>query len=296
VIEIGCGDGHFVRALSEAHRGRGRFVGFDPNTAPESGVGVEFHARLFEPLSDMVAYKPDLVVIRHVLEHLAEPADLLDNLAWGAAQIDKPCRLCAEAPCIDRVFDADRLTDFYFEHASHFTTQSFAKLMQRAGEVERLDHGYDGEVVSAIVRLSVPHTYQERAKASARFAAQAPNSRANVAAQLDLLAASNKRVVIWGGTGKAAAFIHQFGADAERFPLVVDSDRDKVGSFVPGSGQQIVFRDVLKDMPVDVIIIPTQWRARDIVAEMKREGITARRILVEHNGALVDFQGDTGRE
>jgi hypothetical protein len=292
VIEIGCGDGHFVRALSEAHDGRGRFVGFDPNTAPESGVGVEFYARLFEPLTDMVVHKPDLVIIRHVLEHLAEPAALLDNLAWGAAQLDKPCKLCAEAPCIDRVFAAGRLTDFYFEHASHFTTQSFARLMQRAGELERLDHGYDGEVVSAIVRLSVPPGHRERAKASARFAAQAPASRARVTAQLDLLAASNKRVAIWGGTGKAAAFIHQFGADAKRFPLVVDSDRDKVGSFVPGSGQQIVFRDVLKAMPVDVVIIPTQWRARDIVAEMQREGITAGRILVEHKGSLVDFYGD----
>jgi hypothetical protein len=55
---------------------------------------------------------------------------------WGAAQLDKACRLCSEAPCIDRVFDAHRLTDFYFEHASHFTTQSFAKAMQTAGEVE----------------------------------------------------------------------------------------------------------------------------------------------------------------
>ena len=289
VVEIGCGDGHFVRALSEVRGGKGRFLGFDPNASPETGLGVEFYPRLFEPLTDMIAYKPDAVVIRHVLEHLTEPADLLDNLAWGATLLDKPCWLCTEAPCIDRVFETDRLTDFYYEHASHFTTQSFRKMMERAGVVEKLDHGYDGEVVSAIVRLSVPQVYQERARATARFAVRALQNRASVAAQLDLLVADGKRVVIWGGTGKAAAFIHQFGTDAKRFPLVVDSDRDKVGSFVPGTGQEIVFRDVLKDIAVDVVIIPTQWRARDIVAEMVREGIRAQRILVEHMGTLVDF-------
>src|SRR5262249_31156896 len=252
VIEIGCGDGAFIRALSETRDGKGRFVGFDPNASPETGLGVEFYARLFEPLSDIPTYRPDCVIIRHVLEHLAEPAALLDNLAWGSLLLDKPCYLYAEAPCIDKVFDAYRLSDFYFEHASHFTTRSFGTLLERAGEVQRLRNGYDGEVVSVLVRLSVPPQQRQQAEASTAFAARVPDSRAGIAGQLDALAASGKRVAIWGGTGKAAAFIHQYGADAARFPLVVDSDADKVGSFVPGSGQQIVFRDALKNLAVDV--------------------------------------------
>jgi hypothetical protein len=292
IIEIGCGDGHFIRAMADALGGNGRFVGFDPNASPETGRGVEFYARLFEPLLDMPTYRPDCVVIRHVLEHLTEPAALLDNLAWGAVLLDKPCYLYAEAPCIDKVFDSYRLSDFYFEHASHFTTQSFSTFMKRAGEVASLRHGYDGEVVSALVSLSVPQRWRQQAMTTAAFAARAPESRARIARQLDELAASGKRVAIWGGTGKAAAFIHQFGADATRFPLVVDSDLDKVGSFVPGSGQQIVFRDALKTLAVDVVIIPMQWRARDIVAEMGREGIRASRVLVEHMGALVNFRDD----
>ena len=105
-----------------------------------------------------------------------------------------------------------------------------------------------------------------------------------------LPAASESR--FGGGTGKAAAFIHQFRADAARFPLVVDSDPAKVGTFVPGTGQEIRFRDSLKDKSPDVVIIPTQWRARDIAAEMVREGIHAKQVLIEHNGRLIDFLRD----
>ena len=47
----------------------------------------------------------------------------------------------------------------------------------------------------------------------------------------------------------------------------------------------ILFRDVLKTMQIDVVIIPTQWRAKDIACEMQREGIVAKRILVEHCGS-----------
>jgi hypothetical protein len=106
------------------------------------------------------------------------------------------------------------------------------------------------------------------------------------------LAKSGGIVAIWGGTGKAAAFIHQFDADASRFPLVVDSDSGKAGTFVPGIGQEIVHRDALKGMTIDAIIIPTQWRAMDIAAEMQREGIRPRKILIEHEGRLIDFLGD----
>jgi SAM-dependent methyltransferase len=289
VVDIGCGEGHFVRGLSEARGSEGRFIGFDPNATPETGRGVEFHARYFEPLQDMPTFAPDAVTIRHVLEHLTDPAALLDQLAWGAAALGKPVWMFAEMPCIDHVFETGRLADFFYEHPSQFTTQSFHTLMVRAGEVVELAHGYDGEVVYALVRLNVPTVMQERAKAASIFAQQATVSRATIRAQMDVLAVSGKRVAIWGGTGKAAAFIHQFCADAERFPLVVDSDPDKVGTFVPGTGQEIVFRDELKSVPADVIIIPTQWRAKDIVAEMKREGIRTNQTLIEHNGQLIDF-------
>jgi hypothetical protein len=228
-------------------------------------------------------------VIRHVLEHLTEPARLIEALAWGAASTGKESWLFAEVPCIDRVFDTQRLADFFYEHVSHFTTESFRALMSRAGEIVTLDHGYDGEVVYALVKLAVPAYARSRAEAATRFAARTVTSRATIAQQLSQLSASGKRVAIWGGTGKAAAFIHHFGADAVRFPLVVDSDPGKVGTFVPGTGQRIEFRDVLKQTDVDVIVIPTQWRARDIIAEMTREGIATKSVMIEHDGGLVDF-------
>lgn len=289
VVDIGCGEGHFVRGLSQARSGDGRFVGFDPNATAETGRGVEFHARYFEPLQDMPELAPDAVVIRHVLEHLTNPAALLEQLAWGANEQDKPCWLFAEVPCIDRVFENGRLSDFFYEHVSHFTTQSFRTLMERAGEVVELSHGYDGEVVYALVRLRLAPGLQERANLANDFSRQADAARQVIRAQMDDLAAGGKTVVLWGGTGKAAAFMHQFGVDAVRFPLVVDSDPDKSGTFVPGTGQEILFRDVLKTRAVDVVIIPTQWRARDIAAEMVRESISAAQVLIEHDGRLIDL-------
>lgn len=292
VVEVGCGEGHFLRALAAVYEGRGRMLGFDPSTHPETGQGFEFHGRLFDPLTDMAAIRPDVVIIRHVIEHLTTPATLIDQLAWGASQVDKDIWLFAESPCIDRVFEAARLEDFFYEHVSHFTTDSFRALMGRAGDIFELAHGYSGEVIYCLLKLKAPEARRRQAARALVFRDRARGAQARMRAEIDALSASGRRVAVWGGTGKGAAFMHQFGLDAARFPLVVDSDAGKVGTFVPGTGQTIQFHDVLKTLSPNVVIIPTQWRAADIVKEMAREGIQADEVLIEHGGRLVVFESD----
>ena len=218
IIDIGCGEGHFVRGLGEALEGKGRFIGFDLNAADETGGGIEFHQRYFNPLVDMAIYNPDAVVIRHVIEHLVEPSHFLEQLAWGARGLKRPCMLFVEVPCIDRVFETARLSDFFYEHISHFTTKSFAHLMSKAGNIKHLGHGYGEEVVFALVELTVPNGIAESADLATRFEQRSHSSRLEIQQHLGVLKAGGANVAIWGGTGKAAAFMQYFSVDPEDFP------------------------------------------------------------------------------
>ncbi|MCC6174155.1 MAG: methyltransferase domain-containing protein [Chloroflexi bacterium] len=293
VVEIGHGDASFLAALA-ADRPEGRFVGFDPNgTARADGVPVELRAALFDPRVHLAELRPDLIVSRHVLEHLTDPLGFVQQLSFGAVCGGIQPLLYLEVPCIDRAIETRRTVDFYYEHNSNYTTESFTRMLQRCGvSIDSIGHGYDGEVIFAFIRLGGAARQVEYARRARSFRDATDRSRATITRQLDALATSGARVAIWGGTGKSAAFIHQHGADAARFPLVVDSDAAKAGTFVPGTGQQIQFRDVLHAQPVDVVIVPPQWRARDIVAEMRLVGIAVERVLIEHEGRLVDFLSD----
>ncbi|MBI5485076.1 MAG: methyltransferase domain-containing protein [Deltaproteobacteria bacterium] len=287
VIEVGCGEGHFIHDLAESIP-KGRFIGFDPNARNKADQSIEFYPRLFKPFEDIATFAPDVLIVRHVLEHVTELAGLLEPLAWSASQQGKPCYLFAEVPCIDRIFETGRLSDFYYEHVSHFTSGSFQTLLQRMGEVKTIGHGYGDEVIYGLVRLDIPETMKSVASQASAFCRSAGISLETISRQLSDLHLSGLSVAIWGGTGKSAAFMHHFGVDAGRFPLVVDSDPAKAGTYVPGTGQKIEFRDVLKEKPVDVIIIPCHWRLRDIIAEMKSEGIAAGKVLIEQDGHLLE--------
>ncbi|MFQ5730557.1 MAG: class I SAM-dependent methyltransferase [Planctomycetaceae bacterium] len=290
VVEIGCGEGHLLRAMAE-RRPTGRFLGFDPNATVNTGGLFEARAELFIPQRHLAECTPDLVISRHVLEHLVNPLGFLQTLAFAARSRDRETRVFIEVPCIDRVFTTGRTVDFYYEHNSHFTTESFTRMLHRStSAVEMLLHGYDREVIYGLAKIGGTSSPVDRAEETRRFRENAEAAVETIRAQLDELHASGKRVAVWGGTGKAAAFMNRYGLDAKRFRLVVDSDVDKVGTHVPGCGQPIQSRDVLRDNPAEVVILPMQWRARDVIREMEQAGIRREAVLIEHGGRLVDFE------
>ncbi|RMF90864.1 MAG: methyltransferase domain-containing protein [Nitrospinota bacterium] len=293
VIEIGCGDGHFLQALAQAGPA-GYYIGFDPNSAAGTATHqVEIHRTLFDPLTHLAEYRPDMIISRHVLEHLMNPLGFMQLLAFAASWHEVEADLFLEVPCIDRVFETGRTTDFYYEHNSHFTTTSFTHLLQRCADVvELVERGYNDEVIYGLARIGVHPAQARCAREAIAFRNQALAMRTTIRQTLEQYIAAGKTIAIWGGTGKAAALINSLGLDADRFPLVVDSDPEKVGTFVPGTGQEIRFRDHLLLQPADIILIATQWRAQDIVLEIEQHHIPYQQILLEYRGRLVDYFAD----
>jgi hypothetical protein len=289
VVEIGHGDGSFIAALAAA-RPEGRYYGFDPNGAAKGEGSVELRTELFEPGRHLVELRPDLIISRHVMEHLTNPLGFLQRLSFAVAHAGTDCLLYLEVPCIDRVIETGRTVDLYYEHNSQFTTESFSRMLTRcAAVIQSIGHGYDGEVIFGLAQMKGSPNQIRIADEATRYNTATQLADQVIRSQLAALHASGRAVAIWGGTGKSAAFINRYGVDATRFPIVVDSDRAKVGTFVPGGGQEIQSRDWLLEHPADVVIIPPQWRAADIIVEMGRAGISAETAVIEHGGKLIDY-------
>lgn len=290
IVEVGYGDGGFISALAK-ERPSGRYVGFDPHGATPRNTAVEFRAELFEPMRHLAELKPDLIISRHVLEHLVNPLGFLQQMSFCSSNLGISPLVFLEVPCIDSAISSRRTVDFYYEHSSQFTTQSFSRMLSLASQtVHEIGHGYKGEVVFGFAQLGVSDTALDYANQAYDFHVDTQAGLNSIRDELAQLHTENKTIAIWGGTGKSAAFMCRYDVDAKRFPLVVDSDREKVGTFVPGTGQEIQFRDCLIEQKVDVVIIPPQWRAADIMTEMAQAKIEIDLVLIEHLGHLVDLR------
>ena len=290
IVDIGCGDGSFLANMSNYYNSRGTFLGFDPSGEVTTYKDkINFYRQLFRPLEDTGKYKPDLIVMRHIIEHLNSPSSFVHSLAWGASTYEHNSYLYCEVPCIDRIFQTGRLSDFYYEHPSQFTTRSFNKLLSTAGEIIDIYHSYDGEVICGLVKLEPNVDQRDIYNAAKQYSSKVNDSIFSIRSELNRLLEEGKSLAIWGGTGKCAAFMHHYSITLEDIPIVVDSDSRKWGTHVPGVGQLIQDPSILLDKTIDILIIPAQWRARDIIIELNKMGLKFQRILIEHKGMLVNF-------
>ncbi|MGQ9574490.1 MAG: class I SAM-dependent methyltransferase [Thermoguttaceae bacterium] len=297
LVDIGCGDGIFFKLLLERSPDC-RCIGFEPGIEAENArrTGAVVYQDYFHPERDLKRIRADFLVCRHVIEHLADPREFVGAIAYWCNRYEQYPIFLAEVPQIDKAIRQGRLTDLLYEHVSNFTAASFRTMLKATGfELLEFRRSYDDEVAVAFVRpkrLRRLAAVRQRALAFRRLVHR---QLKRVQQQLGALRAAGRSVAFWGGTGKGAAFLNTFEIRAEQFPLVVDSDPHKLGRFVPGTAQPIRGPEYLLEHPVEVIVITTRWRARDIADEIRRLGIRCQEIWVLGPSGLQPYQDGLAR-
>lgn len=286
VLEIGHGGGEFLSRFAEA-QGNHRCVGVDPSGDEHPA----FHTirRCFEP-SDIRTQRPNLLLIRHVLEHLAQPRQFAADLCHAALELEHAITVYVEVPSIEIAVQDGRFSDFLYEHASHFTVDSMRALWGNLpAEVEAIETALDGEVIWARIRLHRRHDMADRIASIEAYPHRVNAALASVRREILQWVHQGERVVVWGGTGKAAAFMNRVGA--MHGVCVVDSDWRKVGGWVPGVGTPIEHSSVLVDGTPPIIVVPSRWRVSDVLAEIDATSIAHNGVFTEGDGALKRVAG-----
>jgi 2-polyprenyl-3-methyl-5-hydroxy-6-metoxy-1,4-benzoquinol methylase len=277
IVEIGCGNGDFLRLLCDpGNRGEG-YDPSQPNSRSAAGRGS------FEIIGHNFAVEDalgaDFVCCRHVLEHLPEPMDLLRQLRESMA-IRADAVVFFEVP--NGLFTLDRLGiwDIIHEHVSYFIPSSLAWAFHRAGfrvcctesafddQYLWLEARVDGQTSPVAPPKRPPDTLYS--SFSARFTERIELWRQRV----DQLKSDRRHVVIWGGGAKGVMFLNLLRVPAGAgIDWVVDINPRKQGHFVPLMGQRIVGPDCLLKDPPDLVIVMNPEYEREVRSMITDMGI-----------------------
>lgn len=306
IVEIGCGQGDFLRALCDlgGNRGFGFDPGYDPDRAAEPlPPGVTCRREPFSGRSMAGLPAFDLLCCRQVLEHLENPVGLLDTVREAIPQGRRPV-VFFEVP--DALFTLERggIWDIIYEHHSYFTPRSLRILFASRGwRVLGSSSVYGGQFLTIEAEPGpAPGGAEGRPQVPARGEGEAAEGRPGGAAtpssgdpgelarmearvrsfgdlyrrstgewrrRLARLHREGRRVVVWGAGSKGVTFLNVLGV-GEEIRYVVDVNPRKHGRHVAGTGQQIVAPGFLRGYRPDAAIVMNRIYAAEIRGILER--------------------------
>ncbi|MBA2942393.1 methyltransferase domain-containing protein [Paenibacillus sp. CGMCC 1.16610] len=131
VLEVGAGDGTFLQHLKSY--GHNDVLGVEPSTqlcvfSREKGIPMinNFFNKEFLNQSEIGKY--DLVIVRHVLEHIDNLEEMINCLKF----VLKPeGLLVVEVPDFDATLKFNLFSNIFHEHLNYFTIESISSLLSR---------------------------------------------------------------------------------------------------------------------------------------------------------------------
>jgi hypothetical protein len=86
--------------------------------------------------------------------------------------------------------------------------------------------------------------------------------------------AEGKKVVLWGGGSKGVAFLTTLGLTLDDVEVAVDINPIKTGTFMAGTGQEIVAPSFLAGYRPDVVVIMNPVYRQEITADLTAMGLS----------------------
>jgi len=248
-LEIGCGQGQFLRLVAERAKGRLRSAtGFDPAWRGEDGEGPEgarVHKVYFNSASaSKLERAPDVVASRHTIEHIPDPLAFLREVRATLGPSSR-ATIFIETPCVDWILRNGAVQDFFYEHCSIFTASSLALALAQAGFGDiRVDHVFGGQYLWARASAmagdgETPRVNAVPMTADADFGAALARWRSAIRA-----ARHDGPVALWGAGAKGVTFsllmADAGGATEQAIDHVIDINPGKQFMHLPGTGLQVL--------------------------------------------------------
>jgi hypothetical protein len=282
VVDIGCGQGEFLRELCHTVGCHG--FGYDAMYAGPVGAddsGAVFHSCLAPRGALLPGF--DLFTSRHWFEHLADPYEFLVDLRSRAGE--RPVFGYLEVP--DACYDlATAGWEVIYPHVSYFDAYSLASIVTRAGwRVEEAGTWFSGMFRFIIVSANQPAapappalpTLADRNRqlgAILAFAARHEAERTQWRERIAALADGGARPVLWGAGSRAVQFLSLADPD-RRLAAVVDVNPRKWGRFLPVTAHRVTPPKSLAELQPSAVILTNPAYRAEIAAELARLGVQA---------------------
>lgn len=286
IIEIGCGKGEFLHLICKLGKNRG--IGFDPayNPLRDSENGKNNVLFIKEYFSEAFSgVHGDLICCRMTLEHIPETHAFLSMVRRSIGERFDTIAFF-QVPDMTRVLKDCAFEDIYYEHCSYFSPGSLAGLFRRCGfQIIDLRRVYDDQYIVLEAKpatkedlnpsMVLENDLETMTEHVQFFSKKYDEIIKQWTEKVRGPAWNEKRIVLWGSGSKAVAFLNGLKINNE-IKYIVDINPNRQGTFMAGTGQEIVSPDFLKEYLPEIVIIMNPIYRQEIQSYIHQMGINPK--------------------
>ena len=275
-IEVGCGQGEFLKVLSEfpveVHG-----IEHDPHLvelARAQGLDV---TEGFTETEDtrFAGGLYDVFLSFNFLEHQPDPSTMLQAIYRN---LEDDAMGLITVPSFEYIMDHNSYYELIRDHLAYYTFETLTPLLERNGFLVEECEVINRDTLSVIVRKRPQMDTENLLECYV-------NLKREMETYMKYLDAWDKKVAIWGAShqGFTLAATTKLG---EKARYIIDSAPFKHGKFAPSSHLPIVGPDHFHEHPVDAIIITAPGYTDEIAASIRQKFGTAVEIRAMRSNHL----------
>lgn len=241
IVEVGCGKGRFIQKLKQA--GFTDIKGYDPAyEGDEENIVAEYFGE------NSMLENADLIILRHVLEHIARPAEFLKMIAANNRFYGE---IYIEVPDFHWIKAHGAFWDIYNEHCNYFTPESLGSLFDNAEPYPLFEGQYIGlfGTLDGLKNGCCGRTFQDSTPSTSDL-----DKKIQKYDQW-LNSIQDKNVIVWGGSSKGVIFTNHLDKGKTRIHCLIDINVKKQDMFIGGTGHIIRSPEYLKQLPKNKTIV-----------------------------------------
>lgn len=260
-IEVGCGQGEFLKVLSEfpveVHG-----IEHDPHLvelARAQGLDV---TEGFTETEDtrFAGGLYDVFLSFNFLEHQPDPGTMLQAIYRN---LEDDAMGLITVPSFEYIMDHNSYYELIRDHLAYYTFETLTPLLERNGFLVEECEVINRDTLSVIVKKRPQMDTENLLECYV-------NLKREMESYMKYLDAWDKKVAIWGAShqGFTLAATTKLG---EKARYIIDSAPFKQGKFAPASHLPIVGPDHFHEHPVDAIIITAPGYTDEIAASIRQK-------------------------
>lgn len=258
ILEIGCGKGAFLKRICEATESIG--FGFDRTYDGKIvSKNVVFKPEYFK--KQKKPFDADVIILRHVLEHIDTPFAFLKQITENVDKSKKPMFMI-EVPDFEWIIKNRTFWDICYEHCNYFTKHSLHELAKALNlRVDVLFNTFGGQYMVLIATLGAPevrkNSYPKLMDETLLGISGLFSQRFEEIRRLINAAPPGKEFAVWGASTKGTVLLASLDKKTlDRIKFAIDINKSKQDRYLAVSGKRIRSPDFLKRIPtVSSVII-----------------------------------------